>query len=157
RSLPEDRVQVRIAKHAIWLPLKELGAQPLGSPQTWVAVVHVPCAVPGPTAPQAASVLGMPLLGSSRVASPMSLVSEMTPIRAPALAAPAASIDSQKARLTSTVSSTKRIRTGVMSVNSTRAWPRSRRDRRDLRLLSLTGPGTPIRCSAAPDRDRPCS
>src|SRR5579859_2717958 len=95
RSPPDERLQLRIAKHAICAPLKEPATQPLGSPQFPLAVMQVPHVVPGPSAPQAAVVFGIPLLGSSRVAEPMSLVSEMTPIRTPARAAPAPSMACQ--------------------------------------------------------------
>src|ERR1700732_827257 len=92
---PAERLQVRMAKQAIWPALNEVVTQPFGSPQVAPEVRHVPHDVPGPSDPQAASVFGMPVLGSARMALPMSLVSEMIPIRTPARAAPAASIDSQ--------------------------------------------------------------
>src|SRR3977135_1325221 len=134
---PDVSTQVRTAKQAIWLPLKELLAHPFGSPQTPAAVVQVPHADPGPTEPQAVVVLGMPVLGSSRTALPMSLVSEMMPMRAPARAAPAASIASQYARPTSTVRSTNTMRAGAMSANSTRAWPRWRTFSPDRRVACM--------------------
>src|SRR5579872_3379855 len=158
RSAPEDRLHVRTAKQAICAPLNEVEAQPLGSPQTEVAVVHVPHEVPGPSEPHAATVFGMPLFGSSRTASPMSLVSEMIPMRTPARAAPDASIDCQNARPTSTVSITKAIKAGVMRANSTRAWAFwPARRRRESRQPLLTGPGSPSRCSAVPDPGHRCS
>ena len=95
RSPPEERLHARIAKQAIWVPLNEDATQPPGSPQVLEAVVHVPHGVPGPTEPHAAAVFGIPVLGSSRTAPPMSEVSEMMPMRTPARAAPAASMDSQ--------------------------------------------------------------
>src|SRR5439155_20819319 len=106
RSPPPDSVHVRTAKHAMRVPENTLGGHPKGSPQVCPALVQVPWAWPGPVAPQAVTVLGIPLFGSSRSAEPMPDVSEIMPIRAPARAAPAASIDSQYARPTSTVSST---------------------------------------------------
>src|SRR3977135_2320424 len=62
---PLVSVQVRTAKQAIWVPLNEAAGQPVGSPQVPAALVQVPHTVPGPSLPQAATVLGIPVFGSS--------------------------------------------------------------------------------------------
>src|SRR5437879_3623036 len=91
KSPPPLSWQARTEKHAYCVPLNAPKVHPLASPQVAPALVHTPFACPGPSGPHAATLSGIPVLGSARTAEPMSLVSLMMPMRAPARAAPAAS------------------------------------------------------------------